>query len=136
MTNLLFVWHITCYIRRVCVAVAQLRQKRHSSREKGKFMKLLCNKRTATSVQSKVHDVSSIERSSVFNNLIRWSKFSLLLIVLGLRPGTAVAQALPTLVINDASVFEGNSGTRILSLPVNLLARKTTQLPVLSQLSR
>jgi hypothetical protein len=120
MTNLLLfgILLVTCDV--FCVAVAQLRQKRQSaSREKGKFMKLLCNECTATSVQSKVHGISSIERSSIF--IIRWSMFALLLIVLGLQPGTAVAQALPTLVINDASVFEGNTGTRILSLPVNFV---------------
>lgn len=61
-------------------------------------------------------------------SVLSFVKFStsVLFIVLAVRPGTALAQALPTLVMNDASVFEGNSGTKILSLPVNFVGTQNT----------
>ena len=40
----------------------------------------------------------------------------------GLLPGVAQAQAgAPTLVLSGASVFEGNAGTKVLSLPLNFI---------------
>ena len=42
----------------------------------------------------------------------------------GLLPGVAQAQAqagAPTLALSGASVFEGNPGTKVLSLPLNFI---------------
>lgn len=51
--------------------------------------------------------------------LLRWFARAVCTLGLGLAPGLAAAQAQPILVISDASIVEGNSGTRILSLAVN-----------------
>ena len=48
------------------------------------------------------------------------------LIVLASSPGTAIAQALPFMVIDDASVFEGNAGTIVLNLPVRFVGAQST----------
>lgn len=48
-----------------------------------------------------------------------------LLIVLALRAGTAMAQD-PVMIIDDASVFEGDGDTKILKLPVSFLGPQTT----------
>jgi Calx-beta domain len=61
---------------------------------------------------------------------------SVILAVALIWPGTAIGQALPTLIINDANVFEGNSGTKIMSLPVSFVgAQNTTVTGVVSAVS-
>src|SRR4030095_6827592 len=60
------------------------------------------------------------ERWELIREVIEYS-VPIVLIVSLLWPGTAIGQALPTLVINDANVFEGNTGTKIMSLPVNFV---------------
>lgn len=57
-------------------------------------------------------------------NLIRYS-IAMVVAVSLFSPETAIGQALPTLVVNDANVFEGNSGTKILSLPVSFVGTQS-----------
>lgn len=65
------------------------------------------------------------EHVSLLNSFLRWTTPVLLFIVLALRPGTAIAQAPPIMVIDDASVCEGNAGTRVLILPVRFVGAQT-----------
>ena len=51
----------------------------------------------------------------------RWAVASALLLLAMLWSGLASAQVPPTLFVDDASVFEGNTGTRILILPVRFV---------------
>ena len=61
---------------------------------------------------------------------------SMVLAVSLLWPAMAIGQALPTLVINDANVFEGNSGTKIMNLPVSFVgAQNNTVTGVVSAVS-
>ena len=55
------------------------------------------------------------------HRLRRWAVAASLASVAALLPGLAQAQVPPTLFIDDASVFEGNTGTRILRLPVRFV---------------
>ena len=59
-------------------------------------------------------------RVRLISNLIRYTVCMVSAASL-LWPGIVTGQSLPTLVITDASVFEGNSGTKILSLPVSFV---------------
>src|SRR5678816_1039810 len=75
------------------------------------------------------------ERRELITEFIGYS-VSMVLAVALLWPGTAIGQALPTLIINDANVFEGNSGTKIMSLPVSFVgAQNTTVTGVVSAVS-
>lgn len=55
------------------------------------------------------------------NGFLRWAILMMLFIFVALRPLALMAQALPIMVIDDASIFEGNSGTKILKLPVSFV---------------
>jgi hypothetical protein len=56
---------------------------------------------------------------TVVNRCARWVMPLMLFIFLALRPLALMAQTLPFMFIDDARVFEGNSGTKILQLPVH-----------------
>lgn len=55
------------------------------------------------------------------SGFLRWAMPLMLFIFVAMRPLALMAQALPIMVIDDASIFEGNSGTKILKLPVNFV---------------
>jgi len=61
------------------------------------------------------------ETGSLYDGLFRRSVPVLLLVVLALNPGMATAQA-DALLIGNASILEGNSGTSVLKLPVSFTA--------------
>jgi len=52
---------------------------------------------------------------------LRWTVSLLFLVLLALHPILVDAQTLPFMIIDDASVFEGNSGTKVLQLPVHFV---------------
>ena len=60
------------------------------------------------------------EHVSLLNSFFRWTAPALAVIVAGLLSGVALAQVPPTLIMSDASVFEGNAGTRTLAFQVTL----------------
>src|SRR5690242_20649226 len=59
-------------------------------------------------------------------SLVQFAMPVVLFIVVALRPITAMAQALPIMVIDDASVFEGNAGTTILKRPVHFVGTQSS----------
>ena len=52
----------------------------------------------------------------------RWLALASLLCATALRPEAAMAQVV---VLSDASLFEGNAGTRVLSIPFNFIGQQT-----------
>lgn len=61
------------------------------------------------------------------NRCTRWMAAACLVFATGLLPGVAQAQAgAPTLVLSGASIFEGNAGTRVLSLPLNFIGTNSS----------
>jgi hypothetical protein len=64
---------------------------------------------------------SRTEHISQLSNLIHWTMLVLLFLFLTLRATPVTAQALPIMVLDDASIFEGNSGTKLLRFPVRFV---------------
>ena len=60
-------------------------------------------------------------QQTVVDRCARWVMPFFLFIFLALRPLALMAQTLPYMFIDDARVFEGNSGTTTLQLPVHFI---------------
>ena len=58
---------------------------------------------------------------TLMNGFFRWAMPVLLFFFMAVRPDIPMAQTLPIMVIDDASVFEGTSGTKILAIPVRFV---------------
>lgn len=90
-----------------------------------KFLKQLCQSSTSDPIRTKSGH-SPIGAMFVLKGFIECCLPVLGFILVGLQPILAIAQTPPIMVIDDASVFEGNSGSAVLKLPVHFVGTQSS----------
>jgi len=61
------------------------------------------------------------KEATSLRGVLRWVVPLMFFLFIAQRPSTLLAQVLPFMFVDDASIFEGNSGSKILKLPVRFV---------------